>query len=176
MRNNIKVRIIVEHCESFRDLPGNWLYGGSLVVVGDFVRFPLASRESCGALSLLPSAAKPQNFSPYPRRIRQSIAPFFGEFQLAPSRLNTSKIRLQWLEHGSGRRHFDASSLSDGTLRFICLSVLLLQPDLPPLVLLDEPKTPVCIQPLLVCLLNMLVANAIIVGKHSPALLANQIF
>ncbi len=43
------------------------------------------------------------------------------------------------MERGSDA-YFNASSLSDGTLRFICLSVLLLQPDLPPLVLLDEPE------------------------------------
>ena len=31
-------------------------------------------------------------------------------------------------------------TLSDGTLRFICLATLLLQPDLPSIVLLDEPE------------------------------------
>jgi predicted ATPase len=81
---------------------------------------------------------KPQHFSLIQDTIRQ-IAPFFGKFQLAPSRLNPSKIRLEWMEQGSDA-YFNASSLSDGTLRFICLSVLLLQPDLPRLVLLDEPE------------------------------------
>jgi predicted ATPase len=70
--------------------------------------------------------------------VRQ-IAPFFDDFSLAPSRLNPSKIRLEWKERGSDT-YFNASSLSDGTLRFICLSTLLLQPKLPSLVLLDEPE------------------------------------
>ena len=70
--------------------------------------------------------------------IRQ-IAPFFGKFDLQPSRLNESKIRLSWLEKGHDN-YFDATSFSDGTLRFICLATLLLQPDLPTLVLLDEPE------------------------------------
>ncbi len=81
---------------------------------------------------------KPLNFSLIQDTVRQ-IAPFFDKFQLAPSRLNPTKIRLEWLERGSDA-YFNASSLSDGTLRFICLAVLLLQPDLPPLVLLDEPE------------------------------------
>jgi len=41
---------------------------------------------------------------------------------------------------GGSDAYFKASTLSDGTLRFICLATLLLQPDLPALVLLDEPE------------------------------------
>ncbi len=70
--------------------------------------------------------------------VRQ-VAPFFDSFILAPSKLNESKIRLEWKEKGSDS-YFNASSLSDGTLRFICLATLLLQPDLPAVVLLDEPE------------------------------------
>ena len=70
--------------------------------------------------------------------IRQ-IAPFFDRFRLAPLRLNPSKIKLEWQEKGTDS-YFTASALSDGTLRFICLATLLLQPTLPPLVLLDEPE------------------------------------
>jgi predicted ATPase len=81
---------------------------------------------------------RPDHFDVIQDTVRQ-IAPFFGQFQLAPSRLNPSKIRLEWLERGSDA-YFNAFSLSDGTLRFICLATLLLQPDLPPLVLLDEPE------------------------------------
>ena len=67
------------------------------------------------------------------------IAPFFRGFNLAPTSLNPEKIRLEWEEHGSNA-YFGASALSDGTLRFICLATLLLQPDLPPVVLIDEPE------------------------------------
>jgi predicted ATPase len=70
--------------------------------------------------------------------VRQ-IAPFFEEFQLSPSKLNENRIRLEWKEKGSDA-YFNASSLSDGTLRFLCLSTLLLQPTLPKVVLLDEPE------------------------------------
>lgn len=35
---------------------------------------------------------------------------------------------------------FSANQMSDGTLRFVCLATLLLQPSLPALVVLDEPE------------------------------------
>ncbi|MFL6290719.1 MAG: AAA family ATPase, partial [Thermoanaerobaculia bacterium] len=58
------------------------------------------------------------------------VAPFFGTFQLQPDRLNPEKIRLEWQERGSDS-YFNADALSDGTIRFICLATLLLQPELP---------------------------------------------
>jgi predicted ATPase len=67
------------------------------------------------------------------------VAPFFEQFVLAPSTLNENKIKLEWKQNGSDA-YFDAWSLSDGTLRFICLATLLLQPDPPALILLDEPE------------------------------------
>ena len=67
------------------------------------------------------------------------VAPFFDSFVLAPSKLNEKKIKLEWRQKGSDA-YFDAYSLSDGTLRFICLATLLLQPMPPALILLDEPE------------------------------------
>lgn len=67
------------------------------------------------------------------------VAPFFDGFVLAPSKLNEKKIKLEWQQKGSDA-YFDAYSLSDGTLRFICLATLLLQPSPPALILLDEPE------------------------------------
>ena len=67
------------------------------------------------------------------------VAPFFDRFVLEPSKLNEKKIKLEWRQKGSDA-YFDAYSLSDGTLRFICLATLLLQPTPPALILLDEPE------------------------------------
>jgi predicted ATPase len=67
------------------------------------------------------------------------VAPFFERFELAPSQLNDTKIKLEWRQKGSDA-YFDAYSLSDGTIRFICLATLLLQPQPPALILLDEPE------------------------------------
>jgi predicted ATPase len=68
--------------------------------------------------------------------VRQ-VAPFFRDFVLVPE--NNDRIRLRWRQAGSDAV-FSAQQLSDGTLRFICLATLLLHPDLPGLVVLDEPE------------------------------------
>lgn len=81
---------------------------------------------------------QPDHFANIQETVRQ-IAPFFDEFRLAPSKLNENKIRLEWKEKSSDA-YFNASTLSDGTLRFICLVTLLLQPELPAVILLDEPE------------------------------------
>ncbi len=58
---------------------------------------------------------------------------------MAPDVLNPDVIQLAW-RHRDHDALFTASSLSDGTLRFICLATLLLQPDLPSLIVIDEPE------------------------------------
>lgn len=99
---------------------------------------------------------KPDHFASIQDTIRQ-IAPFFEGFRLAPSKLNEEKIRLEWKEKGSDT-YFNASSLSDGTLRFICLATLLLQPELPAVVLLDEPE--LGLHPAAIALLTDLLSSA----------------
>jgi predicted ATPase len=73
------------------------------------------------------------------RRAVQRIFPRFEDFALRPNPHNEDKIRLEWREKGSDYR-FQPHQLSDGTLRFICLATLLLQPDLPTTVIVDEPE------------------------------------
>jgi predicted ATPase len=69
----------------------------------------------------------------------QQVAPFFAEFRLGPDRLRPDQIQLEWTERDSDA-YFNAHAFSDGTLRFICLATLLLQPELPSLILIDEPE------------------------------------
>ena len=99
---------------------------------------------------------QPDHFSNIQDTLRQ-IAPFFEGFLLAPSRLNEGKIRLEWKEKGNDT-YFNAASLSDGTLRFLCLATLLLQPKLPMVVLLDEPE--LGLHPAAVTLLADLLSSA----------------
>ena len=75
------------------------------------------------------------------RRTTQFVAPFFEDFHLEPLALNPDKIRLEW-RHQRSDAYFDASSLSDGTLRFMALATLLLQPEAlrPSVILVDEPE------------------------------------
>jgi predicted ATPase len=69
--------------------------------------------------------------------IRQ-VAPFFRDFVLEPE-LAPERIRLRWQQLGTDTV-FPADAFSDGTLRFICLATLLLQAELPGLIVLDEPE------------------------------------
>lgn len=73
------------------------------------------------------------------RETVQRIAPYFDDFELEPDRLNEARILLRWRERSSDHS-FSIADLSDGTLRFVCLATLLLQPNPPPLILLDEPE------------------------------------
>jgi len=65
------------------------------------------------------------------------VAPDFDKFILEPNALNPTKIKLAWQQNNN---YFDAFSLSDGTIRFICLSTLLLQPNPPETLIIDEPE------------------------------------
>ena len=106
--------------------------------------------------------------------VRQA-APFFDDFQLEPLELNEDKIRLEWRHRGSDA-YFNAASFSDGTLRFIALATLLLQPVRlrPSVILLDEPE--LGLHPYAITLLASLVKQAsvetqIILATQSPILL-----
>ena len=79
-----------------------------------------------------------ENLVRYQRIIRaiRTVAPFFDDFVLEPE---AGRMRLRWQEKGLDDV-FSADGLSDGTLRFICLAVLLLQPECPGTIVLDEPE------------------------------------
>ena len=109
------------------------------------------------------------------RRTVQLVAPFFDDFLLQPLALNEDKIRLEWRHKGSDA-YFDASSFSDGTLRFIALATLLLQPEdlRPSVILLDEPE--LGLHPYAITLLASLVKQTsaetqVILATQSPILL-----
>ncbi len=93
------------------------------------------------------------------RRTVRLVAPFFDDFQLEPLALNPDTIRLEW-RHRNSDAYFDESSFSDGTLRFIALTTLLLQPVAlrPSVILLDEPE--LGLHPCAVTLLASLVKQA----------------
>jgi predicted ATPase len=99
----------------------------------------LALRDDAANLAAVLYALKDAEPSAYRRivgAIRQ-VAPFFRDFVLIPE--NNDRIRLRWREVDSDAV-FSANQMSDGTLRFVCLATLLLQPSLPALVVLDEPE------------------------------------
>jgi predicted ATPase len=70
----------------------------------------------------------------------QSIAPYIADFILEPNRLNEKEIELRWIDKGDPESNFSAYQLSDGTLRFIALATLLMQPEPPEVIIIDEPE------------------------------------
>lgn len=70
----------------------------------------------------------------------QLVAPFIKDFKLRPNPLNPETIRLEWIHKGQEENYFNISDFSDGTLRFICLATLLLQPNPPETIIIDEPE------------------------------------
>nr|VFJ45919.1 MAG: Predicted ATPase [Candidatus Kentron sp. DK] len=94
------------------------------------------------------------NLAPYLRMLRREheayyerivstirlVAPFFGDFLHRPG--EPEHIQLEWTQAGNPDTPFKAHVLSDGTLRFMCLATLLLQPTelLPSTILIDEPE------------------------------------
>jgi len=103
------------------------------------------------------------------------IAPFFVDFILEPSQLDPTSIRLEW-KHVGADRYFDVSALSDGTLRFIALATLFLQPKelRPSMILVDEPE--LGLHPKAITLLASMVEavsahTQVIITTQSPLLL-----
>jgi predicted ATPase len=89
----------------------------------------------------------------------QRVAPFFDDFVLRPDPLNEETIRLAW-KHKNSDQYFGVSALSDGSLRFIVLATLFLQPDrfLPSAIVVDEPE--LGLHPYAIALLSSLVKQA----------------
>jgi len=75
------------------------------------------------------------------RKTVQLALPFFDDFDLVPQQLNgdDQRIRLNWHQHNSDYP-MSPNQLSDGSIRFICLTTALLQPDPPSTIIIDEPE------------------------------------
>jgi predicted ATPase len=68
------------------------------------------------------------------------VAPYFGDFVQRAD--DPDYVELEWTQKGRPDTPLKAHILSDGSLRFICLATLLLQPVhlLPDTILIDEPE------------------------------------
>ena len=130
--------------------------------------------------------ANAQNISAYLKRLKddyldyyekivstiQDVAPFFGGFILRDS----DYIQLEWYDKSDPDTPFKAHMLSDGTLRFICLATLLLQPFelMPDTIIIDEPE--LGLHPFAINILSALIKRAaerkqIIISSQSVELI-----
>ena len=107
--------------------------------INDNIDFATDARNLAAFLYRLKSTEK----NSYNQIIRtvQLAAPYFEDFILRPNPFKPDSIQLEWKDKNSDVP-FVGSQLSDGTLRFICLAVLLLQPQhlMPETILIDEPE------------------------------------
>ena len=83
----------------------------------------------------------PANYQQIVETVRL-VFPMFRDFILEPERTGEERLMLRWKASGSAEYDFGPHQLSDGTLRFIALATLLLQPKvwLPRLITIDEPE------------------------------------
>lgn len=100
-------------------------------------------REDAGNLAAFLYLLRRQHSGSYQRIVKtvHLIAPFFADFHLHPSPENPDMIELEWVEQGRDvplKAHY----LSDGTLRFICLATVFLQPSglQPETLFVDKPE------------------------------------
>jgi predicted ATPase len=109
------------------------------------------------------------------RRTAQLAIPFLDDFVLQPERRNgdDEQIRLLWRQKNSDYPMWP-SQLSDGSIRFICLTTALLQPTPPPTLIIDEPE--LGLHPYAITLLGALIRSAatrmqVIISTQSVPLL-----
>ncbi|KHN52590.1 AAA family ATPase [Pectobacterium fontis] len=103
-----------------------------------------------------------KNHTEYYQRIVktiQMVAPFFGDFYLRPTSDSPDSIQLEWVEKEQDIP-FKAHELSDGTLRFILLATVLLQPEIymPSAIIIDEPE--LGLHPYAISILAALISSA----------------
>lgn len=101
----------------------------------------------------------------------QQVAPFFGTFVLRE--VAPRQTQLLWKDRYSDLLYYP-HQLSDGTLRFICLATLLLQPNPASILIIDEPE--LGLHPFAINLLTSLLYEAagrtqLIVSTQSSLLL-----
>ena len=113
----------------------------------------------------------------YQRIIRyiQQVMPQFGDFIMEPSIMDNNYISLDWREKNNDHV-FGVNQISDGTLRFMALTTLLLQPPktLPSLIVIDEPE--LGLHPTAISILAGMIKKAaentqVVIATQSPRLL-----
>lgn len=114
----------------------------------------------------------PENYAQITETVRQ-VAPFFGEFVL---KADSGQTQLLWKDRYSDLLYYPYQ-LSDGTLRYICLATLLLQPNPPSTIIIDEPELglhPYAIK-LLASLLHEASKNAQLIVSTQASLLLDEL-
>ncbi|TAE40470.1 MAG: DUF2813 domain-containing protein [Runella slithyformis] len=109
----------------------------------------------------------------YDRIVRyvQKAMPQFGDFELNPTETNNKYITLNWREKSNPAYLFGPHQISDGSLRFMALATLFLQPTdlIPSVIVLDEPE--LGLHPSAIAYLAGMMKTA---SQHSQIIVATQ--
>lgn len=119
------------------------------------------------------SQTHPEQYAQIEETVRQ-VAPFFGQFVL--KEVSPGQTQLLWKDRYSDLLYYPFQ-LSDGTLRFICLTTLLLQPNPVSTIIIDEPELglhPFAIQ-LLVSMLHEASSRAQLIVSTQSSLLLDEL-
>lgn len=95
-----------------------------------------SNAANLAAFLLRVAQANPEQYAQIEETVRQ-VAPFFGAFVL--KEVSPGQTQLLWKDRYSDLLYYP-HQLSDGTLRYICLAALLLQPAPPSTIIIDEPE------------------------------------
>lgn len=117
---------------------------------------------------------KSQEYKKYYERIVEKIhfvMPQFSDFILEPQALNEDYIKLQWKSTDGVEYPFGPEQFSDGSIRFIALATLFLQPPelLPSVIIIDEPE--LGLHPLAIDILASMIKTS---ALHSQIIVATQ--
>ena len=98
----------------------------------------------------------------------RDVVPQFQDFYLEP---NNKAISLRWIDNSATDYRFNAYQFSDGSIRFIALATLLLQPakTMPDVIILDEPE--LGLHPYAITQLAEMIKDASI---HAQVIIATQ--
>lgn len=104
----------------------------------------------------------------------QMIMPSFGDFYLEPN--SRGYVALNWIDNAANDYVFTADQFSDGTIRFIALATLLLQPErtMPRVIIIDEPELglhPYAIDQLAEMIKDAALHTQILISTQSQALI-----
>jgi len=106
--------------------------------------------------------------------ILKTAYPGFAKITV-PAGGGDGKVHLRWFEEPYEKEGVTANLLSDGTLKFLCLIAILMSPDPPPLICIDEPELglhPDWIKLVAEMMQSAAARTQLIVATHSPQIVA----
>lgn len=138
--DNFRAKYVIRHLNGFRKYhfhdTGSKSPFSLMSHVENDIYFLYDKGENLGAFLFNIKEEEPVIYNRIIKTI-QSVAPYFSDFYFKPNK--EGYLRLQWQDKYSNTI-YGVNDLSDGTIRFIALTTLFMQPELPTSIIIDEPE------------------------------------